>query len=78
MLTGPARDPRTDFESALTPILSFQNLMYVAQTGQLIARHRTSWLSGSSGGDLSCLQLPGVNNYQQLWADRRVYGEADA
>ena len=62
----------------VTPTLSFQNLMYVAQTGQLIARHRTSWLPGSSGGDLSCLQLPGVNNYKQLWADRCVYGETDA
>ena len=51
----------------LTPTLSFNNLMYVAQSGQLIAQHRTSWMTGSQGGDFSVTQLPGVNNYKKLW-----------
>ena len=57
----------------LTPTLSFNNLMYVAQSGQLIAQHRTSWMTGSEGGDFSVTQLPGVNNYKQLWAARQIY-----
>ena len=57
----------------LTPSLSFNNLMYVAQSGQLIAQHRTSWMTGSEGGDFAVTQLPGVNNYKQLWAKRQIY-----
>ena len=57
----------------LTPTLSFSNLMYVAQSGQLIAQHRTSWMSGSQGGDFAVTQLPGVNNYKQLWTQRQIY-----
>tara|TARA_B100000674_G_C37499979_1_gene759935 strand:- start:180 stop:635 length:456 start_codon:yes stop_codon:yes gene_type:complete len=57
----------------LTPTLSFGNLMYVAQSGQLIAQHRTSWMTGSQGGDFAVTQLPGVNNYKQLWTQRQIY-----
>lgn len=57
----------------LTPSLSFNNLMYVAQSGQLIAQHRTSWMTGSQGGDFTVTQLPGVNNYKELWAKRQIY-----
>ena len=57
----------------LTPTLSFKNLMYVAQSGQLIAQHRTSWMSGSQGGDFAATLLPGVNNYRELWAKRQIY-----
>ena len=57
----------------LTPTLSFNNLMYVAQSGQLIAQHRTSWMSGSQGGDFEVTQLSGVNNYKELWAKRQIY-----
>tara|TARA_B100000674_G_C37596957_1_gene803473 strand:+ start:39 stop:773 length:735 start_codon:yes stop_codon:yes gene_type:complete len=57
----------------LTPTLSFNNLMYIAQTGQLIAQHRTSWMAGSQGGDFAVTQLPGVNNYKELWEKRQVY-----
>lgn len=57
----------------LTPSLSFNNLMYVAQSGQLIAQHRTSWMTGSQGGDFSVIQLPGVNNYRELWKQRQIY-----
>ncbi len=34
--------------------------MYLAQSGQLIAQHRTSWMTGSQGGDFVATQLPGV------------------
>ena len=57
----------------LTPSLSFNNLMYVAQTGQLIAQHRTSWMTGAQGGDFAVTQLPGVNNYKELWETRQIY-----
>ena len=57
----------------LTPTLSFNNLMYVAQSGQLIAQHRTSWMTGSEGGDFSVTKLPGVNNYKKLWEKRQIY-----
>ena len=57
----------------LTPTLSFNNLMYLAQSGQLIAQHRTSWMTGSQGGDFAATQLPGVNNYKDLWAKGKVY-----
>ena len=57
----------------LTPSLSFNNLMYVAQSGQLIAQHRTSWMTGAQGGDFAVTQLPGVNNYKELWQTRQVY-----
>ena len=57
----------------LTPTLSFNNLMYVAQTGQLIAQHRTSWMPGSQGGDFAVTKLSGVNNYKELWAKRHIY-----
>ena len=43
--------------------------MYVAQTGQLIAQHRTSWMTGAQGGDFAVTQLPGVNNYKGAMAD---------
>ena len=57
----------------LTPTLSFQNLMYVSQSGMLLAQHRTSWMAGSEGGDFAVTQLPGVNNYKELWAKRQIY-----
>ena len=57
----------------LTPTLSFNNLMYIAQTGQLIAQHRTSWMAGSQGGDFAVTQLPGVNNYKEPWGEAPVY-----
>ena len=57
----------------LTPSLSFNNLMYVSQGGQLIAQHRTSWMIGCQGGDFSVTQLPGVNNYKELWEKRQIY-----
>lgn len=57
----------------LTPTLSFNNLMYFAQSGQLIAQHRTSWMTGCQGGDFAATQLPGVNNYKELWANGNVY-----
>ena len=57
----------------LTPTFSFNNLMYVAKSGQLIAQHRTSWMTGSQGGDFAVTQLSGVNNYKELWARRQIY-----
>ena len=57
----------------LTPTLSFKNLMYVAQSGQLIAQHRTSWMTGTRGGDFAVTKLPGVNNYRELWESRQIY-----
>ena len=57
----------------LTPTLSFKNLMYVAQSGQLLAQHRTSWMPGAQGGDFAVTKLPGVNNYKELWSKRQIY-----
>ena len=57
----------------LTPSMSFNNLMYVAQSGQLIAQHRTSWMTGSQGGEFAVTQLPGVNNYKELWDKHQIY-----
>ena len=61
------------FFQPLTPALSFKNLMYVAQSGQLLAQHRTSWMAGSQGGDFAVTKLPGVNNYKELWMKRQIY-----
>ena len=61
------------FFQPLTPTFPFKNLMYVAQSGQLIAQHRTSWLTGSEGGDFSVTQITGVNNYKDLWSQHQVY-----
>ena len=47
--------------------------MYVTQSGQLIAQHRTSWMTGSQGGDFIVNQLAGVNNYKELWAKHQIY-----
>ena len=55
------------------PTLSFSNLMYFAQSDQLIAQHRTSWMTGSQGGDFAATQLSGVNNCKELWAMGKVY-----
>ena len=55
-----------------TPIISFNNLMYVAQTGQLIAQHRSSWMPGAQG-DFAVTKLPGVKNYKELWSKREIY-----
>lgn len=57
----------------LTPTLSLNNLMYVAQSGQLLAQHRTSWMPGAQGGDFAVTKLPGVNNYKELWSKRQIY-----
>ena len=57
----------------LTPTLSFNNLMYLAQSGQMLAQHRTSWLAGSQGGDLEVTRLSGTNNYKELWARQQIY-----
>ena len=57
----------------LTPTLPFNNMMYVAQSGQLIAQHCTSWMPGSQRGDFAVTQLHGVNNYKELWANRQIY-----
>ena len=61
------------FFQPLTPTLSFKNLMYVAQSGQLLAQHRTSWMSGSQGGDFAATKLWGVNNYKEIWSKREIY-----
>lgn len=57
----------------VTPGRALINLMYVSQSGQLIARHRTSWLSGVEGGDLAALGVAGANNYKLLWEQRQIY-----
>ena len=62
------------FFQPLTPTFSFNNLMYIAQSGQFIAQHRTSWMSGSQGGDLNAINISGVNNYKELWLAREIYG----
>ena len=57
-----------------TPIISFNNLMYVAQTGQLIAQHRSPGCLGLNLGEiLRYLELPGVKNYTELWSKREIY-----
>ena len=57
----------------ITADLSINNLMYISRTGQLIAQHKTSWLPGSEGGDLTALGLEGTNNYKELWANKDIY-----
>ena len=47
--------------------------MYIARSGHLIAQHRTSWMGGSQGGDFAGTKIPGVNNYQDLWAKRQIF-----
>lgn len=57
----------------LTPDLSFPNLMYVTQSGYLVAQHRTSWMPGTEGGDFEKLGGNGTNNYKKLWNERLIY-----
>jgi hypothetical protein len=57
----------------LTHGLSLSNLMYITDSGRLIAQHKSSWLPGLEGGDFSALGAKGTNNYKQLWNSRAIY-----
>jgi len=57
----------------LTYGLSLSNLMYITNSGRLVAQHKSSWLPGLEGGDFSALGAKGTNNYKQLWNTRAIY-----
>jgi hypothetical protein len=56
----------------VTPEADILNVSYVSREGALVAL-RTKTISG----DLAHLGLTGVNNYNQLWQSRQVYGEPE-
>jgi hypothetical protein len=53
----------------LTPAHKQKNRAFVLPDGTIMA-----WGKPSDGGDLTELGARGVNNYNQLWAQRKVYG----
>jgi hypothetical protein len=57
----------------VTPEADVLNVSYVSREGTLIGL-RTKTVSG----DLTHLGLTGVNNYNQLWKSRKVYGEQES
>jgi hypothetical protein len=57
----------------VTPDADVLNVSYVSREGELVGL-RTKTVSG----DLAHLGLTGVNNYNQLWKSRQVYGEQES
>lgn len=53
----------------LTPAHEQKNRAFVLPNGTIMA-----WSKPSGGGDLTGLGAKGVNNYNELWAQRKVYG----
>ena len=52
----------------LTPTYEQKNRAFVLPDGTIMA-----WSKPSGGGDLTGVGAKGVNNYNELWADRQVY-----
>ena len=58
----------------LTQGFKHRNLAYVANSGEILAWHKTTWHpSHPGGGNLAAVGLQGTNNYNQLWRAREVY-----
>ena len=53
----------------LTPAHEQKNRAFVLPNGTIMA-----WSKPSGGGDLTGLGAKGVNNYNKLWAQRKIYG----
>lgn len=53
----------------LTPAHEQKNRAFVLPSGTIMA-----WSKPSGGGDLTGLGAKGVNNYNKLWAQRKIYG----
>jgi mannosyltransferase OCH1-like enzyme len=53
----------------LTPTHEQKNRAFVLPDGTIMA-----WSKPSGGGDLTGLGAKGVNNYNELWASRAIYG----
>lgn len=53
----------------LTPTYEQKNRAFVLPDGTIMA-----WSKPSGGGDLTGVGAKGVNNYNELWAARQVYG----
>ena len=53
----------------LTPTHEKKNRAFVLPDGTIMA-----WSKPSGGGDLTGVGAKGVNNYNELWAARKVYG----
>ena len=53
----------------LTPTHGQKNRAFVLPDGTIMA-----WSKPAGGGDLTGLGAKGVNNYNQLWKERKVYG----
>ena len=54
----------------LTPTYEQKNRAFVLPDGTIMA-----WSKPSGGGDLTGVGAKGVNNYNELWAARQVYGQ---
>lgn len=52
----------------LTPAHSKTNTAFVLPDGTILA-----WYKTAAGGDLTALGAKGVNNYNELWAQRNIY-----
>jgi hypothetical protein len=62
-----------DYREASPELSPRRNPIYLTPDGTLFALAKTA-----PGGDLSALGLTGVNNYNEFWHARRVYGERGA
>lgn len=58
---------------ALTPNHSRRNLSFVLPDGQILALFKKGWMNP---GDVLFGKREGTNNYADLWAQRRIYGES--
>jgi len=54
----------------LTPTHGQKNRAFVLPDGTIMA-----WSKPAGGGDLTGLGAKGVNNYNELWQARKVYGD---
>ena len=62
----------------LTPGLNQRNLAYVLNDGTICGWHKSAWHpERPGGGDLASVGLRGNNNYNKIWRNRQVYGEAE-
>ncbi len=58
---------------ALTPNHNRRNLSFVLPDGQILALFKKGWMDPE---DVLFGKRKGTNNYEDLWTDRRVYGES--
>lgn len=60
----------------LTQGFKQRNLAYVSNSGVIYAWHKNAWHpERPAGGDLASVGLKDTNNYNEMWRNRKAYGE---